>query len=251
VWWRTEDWESSAGYSFFTTYNNDLPKFNVLDHLVTASLLRKLSLGAFPGQAGVQYSYDWLGLEGDEFLTRHTVTLSGAVVEGEMNLTQGFFRYQSKDFAEGFPRPVKQEQRDADNCMVGFLHLLRFAQDRHFMKAGYQFDYDQTSGRNYEYAGHRFSAGGQYTLPWGGLRLKYDFDVQLRNYQHKNTMLPSYAPATKRRYDEEFTNTARAELPLPSNFTLAAEFLVTNARSNIEVFDFDRHVFSLVLSWTY
>jgi hypothetical protein len=128
---------------------------------------------------------------------------------------------------------------------------VRFAKDRHFVKAGYQLDWDQTDGRNYEYVGHRLSAGAQYTLPVGGLRLRYDFDVHLRDYRHRNTILPSYAPGTRRRADEEYTHVARAELPMPGNFTLAAEFLLTNARSNIEVFDFDRQVLSLVLSWAY
>lgn len=251
VWWRAEEWESSVGYSFFTTYNNDVPSFNVVDHLASVSLVRKLSLGPFPAQLGVQYAFDWLGLGGEEFLVRNTATLSGALVESPMHLTQLFVRYQDKDFAEGLPRPARQEIRDANNYMGGFLHLLRFAEDRHFVKAGYQFDYDQTDGLNYEYVGHRLSAGAQYTLPWGGLRLKYDFDVHLRDYQHKNTILPSYAPGTRRRADEEYTNVARAELPLPRNFTLAAEYQRTDTHSNIEAFDFTRQVFSLVLSWNY
>ena len=251
VWWRTEDWESSLGYSFFTTYNNDVPRFSVLDHLVSAGLVRKLSLGSRPAQLGLQYSYEWLGLDADEFLTRHTIALSGAVVESEHHLTQAFARFQNKDFDEGVPPPPRQEVRDAHNYMAGFLHLLRFAQDRHFVKVGYQIDWDQTDGRNYEYVGHRLSAGAQYTLPVGGVRLKYDFDVHLRDYRHRSSILPTYAPDTRRRADQEYTHVARAELPLPGNFTLAAEVLVTNARSNIEVFDFDRHVFSLVLSWAY
>jgi hypothetical protein len=43
----------------------------------------------------------------------------------------------------------------------------------------------------------------------------------------------------------------RAELPVPHNFTLAAEYQLTRTHSNIEVFDFSRSVMSLVLSWSY
>src|SRR5262245_44847846 len=35
VWWRTQDWESSIGYSFFTTYQNEIPKFGVISNLAT------------------------------------------------------------------------------------------------------------------------------------------------------------------------------------------------------------------------
>ena len=169
-----------------------------------------------------------------------------------MHLTQLFARYQDKDFAETTnPGPARQEIRDANNWMFGFLHLLRFAQDRHFVKAGYQYDYDATDGANYEYIGHRFSAGGQYTLPWWAIRLKYDLDVHVREYRNKNSILPSYNPGTKQRQDDEIVNVIRAELPLPRNFTLAAEYQSTRTTSNIEVFDFNRNVFSLVLSWSY
>ena len=47
------------------------------------------------------------------------------VTKSEMNLTQFFVRYQDKDFAETSPPPVRQEIRDANNWMGGFLHLLR------------------------------------------------------------------------------------------------------------------------------
>ncbi len=252
VWWKTEDWESAVGYSFFTLYNNDIPEFNVISHVGTVGLTRKFSLGAHPAQVSAQYAFDTLALEGQEFLTRNTGTLSAAVVESEMHLTQVFARYQEKDFAKTTnPRPVPQENRDANNWMFGFLHLLRFAQDKHFVKAGWQIDYDATSGRNYEYLGQRLSLGGQYTLPWQGVRLKYDLDAHLRDYRNRNSILPSYAPGTKKRQDEEITNVFRAELPLPRNFTLAAEYQLTRTRSNIEVFDFARNVASLVLSWSY
>ncbi len=135
--------------------------------------------------------------------------------------------------------------------MFGFLHFVRFAQDKHFVKAGYQLDYDNTGGADYEYVGHRFSLGGQYTLPWRGIRLKYDFDAHIRAYTNVNALFPTYAPNTKQRADEELVNVLRAEIPLPRNLTLAAEYQNTRVHSNLEVFDFARNVFSVVLSWSY
>lgn len=251
VWWKDVDWESTVGYSFFTTYVNDIPKFNLISHTASAGVNRKLTLGALPALIGALYSFDFLALDSDEFLVRNSLTLNAAIVESEMNLTQFFVRYQDKDFAETSPPPVRQEIRDATNWMGGFLHLVRFAQDRHFLKAGYQHDHDNTDGRNYAYVGHRFTVGGQYTLPWWAMRLKYDFDVHVRTYRSLNSILPTYAPGTKKRRDEEIVNIFRAELPLPRDLTLAAEFQATRTHSNIEVFDFSRNVLSLVLSWSY
>lgn len=256
IWWKTDEWQSTIGYSFFGTYNDEIPKFNVTNHLGSLGVSRRVSFGDLPGVLSAQYAWDTIALEGDEFLTRNTVTLSAAVVEGSMNLTQVFGRYQNKDFTRETDRvpiaqAVRQENRSANNWMAGFLHFVRFAQDKHFVKAGWQIDYDDTDGADYEYLGHRFSLGGQYTLPWRGIRLKYDFDAHIREYSNVNAVFPTYAPRTKKRADEEITNVLRAELPLPRNLTLAAEYQNTRDHSNLEVFDYKRNVISLVLSWTY
>ena len=255
VWWRTMDWESSIGYSFFTTYQNAMPAFNVISNLGTASLTYKTALSELPTQVSLQYAYDDTILGTSQFLQRHTVSLSGVVIEGARNFTQGFFRFQAKIF-EDVDQVLRfaNENRSGDNYMVGFLHYIRFAEDRHYLKAGYQFDWDDTGngdGRNWMYYGHRLNFGAQYTLPWWALRLKYDLDVHFRDYTYKNTILPSYAPGSKWRQDQELTNILRAELPLPANFTLAAEYLVTRDFSNIEVYSYLRNVVSLSLVWSY
>jgi len=252
IWWKTDEWQSTIGYSFFTVYDNDVPKFGVISHVGSLGVSHRVSFEELPGLLSAQYAWDTLALKGKEFLTRNTLTVSAAVVESEMHLTQIFGRYQNKDFQkETNPRPIRQEDRSADNWMFGFLHFVRFAQDKHFVKAGYQLDYDDTGGADYEYVGQRFSLGGQYTLPWRGIRLKYDFDAHIRAYTNVNALFPTYAPNTKQRADEELVNVLRAEIPLPRNLTLAAEYQNTRVHSNLEVFDFTRNVLSLVLSWSY
>jgi hypothetical protein len=133
---------------------------------------RRLSVGPLPALANALYAWDTLALDGDEFLTRNTFTVSLALVEGEGNLTQIFARFQNKDFAKTTePRQVRQEERDANNWMAGFLHFVRFAQDKHFVKAGWQLDYDDTGGANYEYVGHRFSVGARARVHYRELAL--------------------------------------------------------------------------------
>lgn len=250
TWLRTEEWESSVGYSFFGTYYNDITDFSSMDHLVTVSGLYKTALGAVPVSVGGQYAYDALFLDAEWFVLRHTATLFTTVVPSERYLTQVAFRYQNKNFNDPSGTPAA-EIRDANNFMGGALQFFRFDEDRHYIKLGYQFDYEDTDGRNYEYVGNRFLAGAQYTLPWWNIRLKYDIDVHLRGYLNPNTILPSNSPGQRRRYDKEFNHTVRVEVPLPAGFTLAGEYLNTNANSNLDVFDYTRNVFSLTLSWNY
>jgi tetratricopeptide (TPR) repeat protein len=249
TWLRTPDWDSTVGYSFFLSYYNDLPNFNIMDHLVSADLVYKTAVAAMPVSTGLQYVFDMLFLDEKEFVRRHTVALFGTIAESPRHLTQVVSRYQNKEFNETSPT-IHEQSRDANNYMVGFAHFLRFAEDRHLLKFGYQFDLED-AGKDFAYHGHRILFGAQYTLPWQAIRLRYDLDVHIRDYLYGQTLLPSHAFPGPRRRDTELSHTLRVEVPLPANFTLAAEYLSINSHSNIEVFDYRRNVTSLTLSWNY
>ena len=267
VFFRNEAFDATVGYSFFTTYNNELPSFNVMDHLGTLGLTYKTALGTMPAQVGINYAYDALFLRSKLFIERHTGSLIGAIAEDDINLTQVFFRIQGKDFANGGTPDNNPEDRDAKNYMLGFLHLWRFQQDRHLIKVGFQQDYEYADGRHYTYQGQRLQAGAMYTLPWWNLRAKGDFDVHFRQYQNTNLFLPtsnagtlnacqppSTNPASQdcvRRRDQELNGIVRLELPLPHRLTLSGDYQVTFNKSNLQVFQYHRNVFSVILSWAY
>jgi tetratricopeptide (TPR) repeat protein len=252
---RTGPWEAIATFSFFTTYNNDLPDFNIIDYLGALTGTYRGVIGGLPFQAGLQYTYDYLTLGGPEFVQRHTVAPFFTLVENAGNISSLQLRYQHKEFSHDTNIP-REEKRDGANWMAGLLHLFRFQGDRHFVKVGYQFDYDDTEGptlrgRNFSYVGHRLIAGGQYTLPWFGIRLKYDFDVHLRDYKHENTLFPLDAPRTVKRRDREYTSILGAVLPLPYNMNFALEWQRIWDNSNLDVFTYTRNVVSATLVWTY
>ncbi len=286
--WGLGALEATATYSLFVSYNNDLPKFNVVDQLVGLGTTYGGEVQGYRYQLALQYAYDILSLGGNEFVQRHTITPLVTLVEDPNNLTAFQARYQEKDFRQPRTTP-RQERRDGTNWLWGFTHLWRGADlrdifrfgratpgDTYQLRLGYQWDFDDTDGpkvrgRNFSYFGNRVLAGVQYAVPeppawiqpfgvnWGGLRLRYDFDVHLRDYRHKNTVLPSPAPGTKARQDNEYTHVFGFTLPLPYHllnskedlFTLAGEYQRTVSRSNLAVFSFNRNVVSLSVSWSY
>jgi tetratricopeptide (TPR) repeat protein len=265
TWLRSGPWESQVGYSFFQTYNNRLPDFNVQNHLLNGSLTYNDAIVGMPYQLGGQYTWDYISLGGNSFLQRQSGTLFATLVENQSNLTTLVGRFQYKDFY-GNPAQDPDEDRDGRNFMFGITHVFRFAQDRHFIRLGYQYDYENTDGRNYAYVGDRFLAGGQYTLPWESTRLRYDFDLHLRNYHYANTLLPVVNPGTRERYDVEQNHLVRVEQVLAKNLgpsaigcadtapcplTLSAEYQRTSVSSNLPVFAYGRNVWSLSLSWQY
>lgn len=259
---REGPWEATATYSFFQTINNNhnLSQFNIQDHLGGLSGFYRGAIEGLPYQLGLQYNYDYLTLDNHAFLHRNTVTLFGTLVEDAMNLSTAVGRFQAKqflnDFASGHTDGITNlngpdEVRDANNYMIGLTHILRFENDKHLIRLGYQYDYEDAQGRNFSYGGHRIQVGSQYTLPWGDTRLKYDYEVHQRFYFNINSIFPSYAPGSIKRRDTEHLHYLRVEKPLPHNLTLSLEYQATISKSNIEIFDFNRNVASLILTWTY
>lgn len=263
----------TAGYTFFTSENTDFHRFNIMDHQgdlrATYGGTIETPLGAL-GQPEFKYAYDYLTLGGDEFVSRHTVGPSVILGEGEQNFTVFQAGYQHKRYALS-PNPTQAEKRDGSNYMGGFLHFLHFSEkrplDKHFVKAGYQADWDLIQGEDFTYFGNRILAGGQYTFPWdkpfGNLRFTYDFNVHFRNYRNFNVILPTGRANSFARYDTEYTHVARLTYPLtdnlpfltggkvPGTLSVSADFQASIARSNLDTFTFNRNVASLSLIWSY
>ena len=251
TWLRTVDWEATVSYAFLQTINNDddLSDFNVQDHTGTVGLTYRNTLKGMPYFTGLQIAYDFITLGGDTFVHFPTFQPFFTLVENAGNLTTFQFRTQLKEFDEdGVP---DDEVRDATNYMVGLTHFFRFAEDRHYIKVGYQYDFDDAEGDNWVYSGFRFLVGGQYTLPWGDIRLRYNLDFHLRDYENKHSLLPVTAPNTTRRDDKELLHLVSIAKDLSEDFTVSLDFLFDDNISNLDVFDYDRNVVSLSLTWRF
>jgi hypothetical protein len=175
------------------------------------------------------------------------------VVENLNNLTTTVFRFQQKTFyREGdFTNRFPAAQRDALNWMVGLTHTLRFSGDRHLLSLGYQFDVEDATGADFSYSGNRLLAGGLSTLPWGELRLRYDYQVHWRDYRSLNATFPLNAPGTIVRKDIEQVHFVKIEKPLPHNFVISGQYQRFQCDSNIAVYAYTQNQFTLTTTWTY
>jgi tetratricopeptide (TPR) repeat protein len=249
---RTPDWEASLSYGLLQTVNNEVSDNNIQNHTLAGTLAYKTSLSGLPTVASLTYQYDYVSLDDRSFVSRHTVAPGGTLVWNAMHLTQAQGRIQFKDFLhERGELADPTDRRDAFNYLAGFTHYLRFQADRHYLRGGYQFDWEQAEGRNWDYLGHRLLLGGQYTAPWD-LRLRYDFDVHFRDYRHLHAFLPTgiAAPAIHR-IDRDMNHLFSVSKDLPHNLNVAVEYLLNRSSSNLAVYDYTRNVISLSVSWRY
>jgi hypothetical protein len=254
-WLRRESWFGTAAFSFLGTHNNALPSFDIQDYTGVLRVGRAFTAFDRLMQAGLTYAYDYLVLDNDEFVQRQAVSTYLAVAESARHLTTLQARVELREYRESRGLPTAESQ-DAVNYLVGTVHFMRFERDRHFVRAGYQFDVDDTRGRNYAYRGHRFLVGAQYTLPWRSIRLAYDFDLHYRDYRHAHTILPLGRPGSRERSDLDYTQTARVDVPLPwftrdQAFFVTGEYINKIVDSNLDVFSYHRNYVTVYFTWQY
>lgn len=254
TWLKKLDWESSVSYRFLQTYNNHLSEFNAQDHTPSIGLAYRSALGAMPLIFGSQLSYDYISLGTAQFSQRWIfnpyITLLESQAAAVSHGTTLQFRIQAKDFYNDH-RVTRREVRDAVNYTVGPLHFVGFDEGRHYVKLGYQYDYDQAEGEDWIYSGHRLIAGGQYTLPWWALRLRYELDLHRRAFQHKHSLLPVLAMATVKRRDVEPVHLVGVSKDFFGSFTAALEYLFDRNRSNLDAYTYKRHVVTTSIAWRF
>lgn len=259
-WLRRGPLESIVSYNFFQTvnFNDGLSRFNIQNHQGVLAGYYRGTVQAMPFQIGMNYAYDYLFLGQDGFLSRHTPTLSGTVLESAHHMTTGLFRFQNKTFFRE-PDPsgrFSALQRDAMNWMGGVTHTFRFQEDRHFLSIGYQYDVEDATGSDFSYAGHRLLAGGVFSLPWqitswGATRLRYDYQIHWRGYRSLNATFPTNSTFAVRRDDREQLHFVRLEQPLPYNVTVSFQYQRIQNDSNLAVYDYTQNIFYIITTWNY
>lgn len=252
----------TASYQIFSNYYNSLQNLDVLNHTWGSNYIHRGALGTLPAWYGAQYGYDYLELDGAVFLSRHTGTASLTLFENDSNFTLLQYRFQDKDFRSPNTLDLREESRDGQNHALIATHIVAFAGGRHFLRFGYQFDVDDTHGKDYWYFGQKASVGFQVTGPWE-IRFQAGYDFHFRDYPEKNALAATLnrqaregssvqgAPFNVMRRDMDHTFTTSLARDFAYGFTASLDFFKERNSSTFSLFDFDRNVVTFSIGWKY
>jgi tetratricopeptide (TPR) repeat protein len=250
---QTDKWTIGAGAGLFTNLHARLSDFNVFDIAPTLYVERRLG----SAQLRLQYTLDYVTVGGDAYLLSNAIQPTLTIPESDRTYTQAFFRYQNKDFKsfrdDQFGVPVNQT-RDANNYMLGAMQYWKVFNERGYVRAGYMFDTDRTGGgdgpttpgvptsADWQYTGHRLSTGVAYQ-PVTATTLQLAFDYYRQNYSNPN----SFSPDGTVRKDNIIQLTGTAVRDFRSWLWLAFQYSYTRDQSNVDAFDYSRHIVSLTV----
>jgi tetratricopeptide (TPR) repeat protein len=253
---QNETWSAGIGGGIYGNLHARLSDFNVMDlTLPTLYVQRQFGLA----QLRLQYMLDYVTVGGDAYLLSNAIQPTLTVPESDRTFTQGFVRYQYKDFKsfrdDELGVPVNQT-RDGVNWMVGLMQYFLFQEDRGHVRLGYTFDTDRTGGgdpaqaipgqptnADWSYNGHRLSTGAAYR-PLTATTFQLAFDYYRQNYDNPNSF--SFTGTTVRK-DNVYLLTGTVVQDLNAWLWLAFQYSYTRDESNIAAFDYTRNIVSFTL----
>ncbi len=265
AFYREGPFEATVNYSFLQTlnFNDDLDEFNIQSHKPGISGFYRGVFHSIPFQVGAHYSYNYIFLKDAGFTSTHSPMFTTSLVPRSFevpvlgtvgNLTSGLFRWQRKEF---FREPANvdfrfnSEQRDAYNTTFGIVHAFRLAQDKHIVRAGYQYDNESAKGTAFSYRGHRFQAGVQTALPFAGLIARYDYDVHLRDYKNTQTLFRDDNGKLSKRDDTQHTHTVQLVYPFADHWSMTAQYQHVFNKSDVPLYDYKQNIFTGLMTWAF
>ena len=248
---QTSLWTAGVTYGFYQSFHQQLVAFDIQDHAPSVFVQRQFGMVT----ARLQYAFDYVRVGQDPFLIAHAVQPIITIAESNSLFTQIQLRYQNKNFQDD--RFVGNSFRDGNNWLVGITQYAYFANGTGHVRLGYTFDTDRTGGGNpsvaipgiqshadWAYKAHRLSVGLGIPEFWT-LRPNFAFDYYHLDYDNPNSFSPN---GMTRRRDNIMFVTAAIGRPLTDWLSISAEYNYTRDQSNLQVFDYNRSIFSLTLS---
>ncbi len=244
---QRDPWSAGAALSYSGWMHDELDEFDV--HFPSATFWLDRELGT-SWAARVQYDTGFAWVDDDSFLAAHD--LRGAVFHGGgAGRSELFARAYVRDYR--FPiadvpvTPTDEaalRDRDGKGAELGAEHALPLPFAGGVLKLRYAHERFDSEGREYSFEGN------------GGLaELRADLPLELRallsaRYQHRAYRHPSsFAARDRDRSEDDVRWAIELERPLPADLKLIGRFSYRRNRSNVQVFDFRRHVTGIYVRW--
>ncbi len=231
-----EKYEVEAGYDFFQSLYDDLSAFDLQSHLFSLTGSREIK-GV---DLGLNTIYNRTILDDDKLLEIYSASPS-----------VGFFMlptvYSTLNYAYRTINFFDDDDRDSQNHSVGINNYLFFMGSKGFVNAGYTFENEITTGREFGFFGHFVTAGVQSPIPgtdWD-TRVILGYKYFFKDYKEVT------ASIGEERADYRHTLQFGIEQPLFKFFKAKLDYQYINSTSNLASSDFDENIVNFSISAYY
>jgi len=224
-----------AGYNFFQSLHFELTDFNLQEHRVSMQVAGNYEWLRY----GLLARYSYYLLETDSFLQEATALPWVTANEAEFGRTELYYRNRYRDF---LTQPY-EPQLNSLNYAFGLRQVFYLGKPDRLVSIGYQFDRQSptnSSGDQFGYNGNEVNAGFGWILP-AEIALEAGYSFRYEDYD----------AASGGRIDTPSQFAIALTKELTQYIALNLAYLGTIHDSNIEKFDYNRNIVSLILEAAY
>ncbi|HEX9759069.1 MAG TPA: tetratricopeptide repeat protein [Nitrospiria bacterium] len=234
-------WSGGASYDFYQSFHTELNAFNVQNHGGSAFVQYHQKRW----QLRIPYKFNFALVDGDSFLLSHTIKPLLTIKETPRLKTYLSYGFSSKDFKNTSSFSTNSD-RDGNNHLASITQSVGFAKTGR-IRMGYTYDRELTGDSptqdDWDYQGHKFF-GALRLPPFNGLTFDMGIDYTHQDYKHPN----SSSPTQSEREDKIQTYNANLAKTLGKWVTATVQYIYDKNDSNLPVFDYDRHIVSVIFS---
>ena len=149
-------------------------------------------------------------------------------------------------FAKDYDEPPLIPEEDNDSTgFNAYLNWMWAFTKGSFFTLRYDLSLEDTNGSNLENNGHRFSANVNFPFATDTLLLQFGANALIQDYENIHTVFE------KKRKDRVYRVFAGLSWNFYKNFALLAHYNFTRAESNIEIYEYDRHITTFGIEYRY
>ena len=146
--------------------------------------------------------------------------------------------YQKKNF---FKAPLDPNENQTAGGIDSHISWMRFDESGAILIVNYGFETDNADGNNWSNQGHRLSVNSILPL-WEKFKLQLGAEIFLQDFRNASTIA---AFAGKKRQDKNYMGTAGLIWDIHRNLSLMLNYTGIRNDSNIYLYDYIRHIFSV------
>jgi len=237
-----------ARYNFYQSLHQDLDAFDAQSH--NLSFTTKHALASQPYRFDFSYRFSHVSIDGESYLQLHTLRASLDFLSASARTTRIAYRYQDKDFLRlsAFPG---SEARSGMNNALSLLQEWNLDEAGATVHGEYTYDEDNTVGKDWDYRGHSVKLG--LSLP----KSLFPAEIQpalgaawgLQYYKNANSF--SLGNSGRKREDRVQTYTINLSKSFAPRISGDFQYLYSRNNSNIRLFNYERQIVSLTMTYSY
>ncbi|GAB4484515.1 MAG: hypothetical protein OHK006_08950 [Thermodesulfovibrionales bacterium] len=225
-------------YNFYLSNHHHIQSQNAQNHTLSLTPSYATRRGVF--SLLTSYSFQMLDEKKDiAILTVNPIYLLPLTTTHMLQFTAKYVNY---DYLQ--PVFFDAEDRDADEFGGGLGYIFFFKENKGFVNAKYEYNEQDTDGRDWDFRGHKAFATALYPFT-PKLSATMYAEYYQQDYKNKNVFF------LKNRRDKIYTGSAAVTYEAIKNLTFIAQYTYSRFDSNIAFYDYDREIISLGLEWRY